>query len=520
MDEALLNTFQAKLQAVMAHFSLSSAALAQALSIEPFVLDAWLDGEQRVYPNAEALQKIADYFSGRALTLRDINWFYKQFQLSGLALTVITAADMRPLLTNWFGADLPGEDTARARAGDAPLPSLPQTTAASSSTGFFERASAEDFSVKAGLPNLALYLDRLFDNLPPGSDLHIHLSCNTMYSITDPAIVSRLIHYTRSLALQVRLLVPISDNASTLPGLIALYLPLLTSGAMRVYVMDSLSQPLTNQICFQAGARHALLITEAEKASSPPVSMLISEDRALLDLQKTFEQALRYARPLFANYDDSHAATLHETLQSEYAHSGDLDIVSDCPLPLFMPEEAYMAHLVACGLSDEAQEEKRAAFLQTQGAMDEALGGGAVLRIILRLSRLKQILQEGKCRLPGYLLLQDGIATMNAAALAASLEGMVDYLTKFPDSIHLYITNNTEPFIEGNCWHMKRNHHSCIASLAQDTPGVLYTDEPALAHAFLARFHALWQNGTKVLGSRERTVLTVVEAVRLLRQRF
>ena len=107
MDEVVPDTFATRLHTVMAHFSLDSAALAQGLSVDPAVVEAWLRGDQCLCAGSDALHQIADYFSNRMLGLKDINWFYKQFQQSGALLDAITAADMRPLLVSWLGAHTP-----------------------------------------------------------------------------------------------------------------------------------------------------------------------------------------------------------------------------------------------------------------------------------------------------------------------------------------------------------------------------------------------------------------------------
>lgn len=104
MDEVVPDTFATRLHTVMAHFSLDSAALAQGLSVDPAVVEAWLRGDQCLCAGSDALHQIADYFSNRMLGLKDINWFYKQFQQSGALLDAIAAADMRPLLVSWLGA--------------------------------------------------------------------------------------------------------------------------------------------------------------------------------------------------------------------------------------------------------------------------------------------------------------------------------------------------------------------------------------------------------------------------------
>lgn len=340
-----------------------------------------------------------------------------------------------------------------------------------------------------------------------------------MRCITEPTVVGRLIHYVQSLALNVRLLVAIADGPGNLPGFIALYLPLFAGGNMQVFTADSLSEPLTKQISLQAGA-HALLITEANDNAAPAVSMLVREESALLDLRKTFERSLRYARPLLINLGNHNTGRLRENLAVEYSIAGDLDIVSDCPLPMFMTAEAFTAFLGANGLNGEALEEQNAAFLRLQGAMDEALGAHSMLRVMLRLSRIKQVLDEGECRVPGYLLLQDGIVTMDAAACAASLEGLLHYLKRFPDSVHLHLTNMTEPFSGDSCWHIKKDHHVSIASWAHGASDPLCSDDPALVRAFFARFQALWQNNSKMLHDRERTMFTLTEAIRLLHERY
>jgi hypothetical protein len=518
MDEVVPDTFATRLHAVMAHFSLDSAALAQGLSVDPSVVDAWLCGEQSLHAGSDTLRRMVEYFSNCALGLKDMNWFYKQFQQSGAPLDVITAADMRPLLAQWLGAD--------TSAGEMPPldntmpPAPPPSPAAHLSTRFFERASQEAFSVQAGLSNIVLSLDKLLGNLPEGSDLNIHLFSNAMRSITEPTVVGRISHYVQSLALRARLLMSVSDSTSALPAFIKLYLPLLTAGNMQIYTVDSLSHPLTNQISLQAG-RHALLITEAGDAAAPPVSMLVSERSTLVDLQKNAERSLRYARPLFISLSGRDGGKLREALHAEYCATGDLDIVSDCPLPMFMTPDAFTALLGGNGLSGEALEEQSAAFIKLQTAMSEALGAGRhTLRIMLRLSRLKQVLDEGQCQAPGYLFMQDDSITMNAAACAASLTGLVDYLNRFPDSLHLHLTNNIEPFCGDCCWHMKRDRHVCIASFARGMSNVLYTDEPALVREDSARYHALWLSNSKVIHSRERTIFTLTEAIRLLHERY
>lgn len=519
MEEPVPNTFAARLHTVMTHFSLDSATLAEGISVAPALVDAWLCGEQRICASSPLLHKIAEYFSNHNLTLRDANWLFKQFQQSGLTISPVNSGDILTLLVIWLGTDRPERET--PSADNAMLSTLSPSVPASPSTGFFDRVSYEEFSVKAGLPNIVLGLEKLFMSLPKGCDVNIHLSGNAMHCILEPAVSYRLSHYAQSLALNVRLLVSVSDSTGALPSLIALYLPLLSGGCMRLFMADSLSRPLTDRISLQAGAQHALLITETNDATSPPVSMLISEESALADLQKSFTRALRLAQPLLTGYSSMDAGTLHEVLTSEYCLPGDLDIVSDCSLPMFMPTDAYAALLGTFGLSGEALAEHSAAFSKRQASMEKSLDSGKTIRVVLRLSRVKQMLEDGECNVPGYLLAQpDTFLTMNAAACAASFEGLIDYLQRYPSSFLMNLTNRVEPFTGDSCWHIQQNHHVTIASLAHGASDVLYADDSALVHGFSGCFHALWCNSNQRLGGHERTILTLSEAIRLLRDRF
>ncbi len=515
-----MGSFADNLKLVMTHFAITNSMLSRGLSIDPSLVSRWLNGQRQVRANSDMLGRLVDYILSRNLNFSDVNWFKKQFRRSGMQLDVLSVADLRPYLMYWLCNDKASVHSflpsGAVSAGESE-PSRPVDQPAA--TAFYARNSADEFSIKIGATDIALSLESLLGNLAPDSEFDIHLSDEGVRTIVESAVIEAIVRNVQARNLKVKLLVSLSSNTYAMSRLITAYLPLIVSAAMQLSVVHGLSQPLTNQISFLAPQRCAILITEIPDSSSPPVSMLVTEQGALHDLYKTFERSMRYAQPVLTTYNDNFSRNILEIFYLEYCMPGDLDVIKDSINPMYMTEAAYGEFLRTCGHRGDKFTWRFNEFQRFKSGMDQTLGAGSVFREIISLTRLKKMLESGVCRMPALYFMDKGVISVGASACVAIMEGYIHYLRTTPN-FNLLIVNDIDILNTDSCWHLKSNHHVALNSWDRESPAMIYTDQLILTHEFQTHFNNLWMQNNYSIGGREKTIVTLTEIIRMMKETY
>jgi len=317
--------------------------------------------------------------------------------------------------------------------------------------------------------------------------------------------------------LRIRMTVCVSGDTRAMSALIDAYMPALVSGHVQLSVVHGMTQTVTNQMHLIAPGATAMLVTETPGAAAPPVSVIVSEPFFVEEVEKSFEQASRYAQPILNIYGDDFSRNVLEIIYWEFCTPGALDVVKDSINPMYMAEEAYDRVLRTHGHSEEEYAWRSAEFTRFKSGMDEALKGGSVFREILSLSRLKQIVKDGFCRMPGLYFMKKGFVHLDAQGCAAVLNGYIRYLETVPN-FHLLVLDDITMLHADNCWQLKQNHHLAINHWSGPEPVMIHSDQLILLREFQAHFDSLWAQGAGGVGNRANVISILRDVLNKIRK--
>ena len=246
------------------------------------------------------------------------------------------------------------------------------------------------------------------------------------------------------------------------------------------------------------------------------MAVAVHEPSFILAIQKSFEQAARYAQPVLNIYGDDFSRNILEIIYQEFCTPGALDVVKDNVNPMYLPEEAYNRVLHTHEHNESEYAWRSAEFTRFKSGMDETLRGGSVFREILSLSRLNQIVRDGFCRMPGLYFMRKGFVHLDAQGCADILNGYIQYLEAFPN-FHLLILDDITLLHSDNCWQLKQNHHLAINHWSGPEPVMIHSDQLILLREFQAHFDRLWAQGAGGIGSRANVISILQDVVERLK---
>jgi hypothetical protein len=292
----------------------------------------------------------------------------------------------------------------------------------------------------------------------------------------------------------------------------------LVSGHIQLSVVHALTQTVTNQMHLIIPGIAAMLVTETTGVVAPPVAVVIKEPSFVSEIQKSFEQAGRYAQPVLNIYGDDFSRNILEILYREFCTPGALDVVKDNINPMYMSEDAYNHVLCAHGYNEAEYVWRSAEFTRFKSGMDQTLRGGSVFREILSLSRLKQIVQDGFCRMPGLYFMKKGFALLDAQGCIDVLNGYIRYLETV-SNFHLLILDEITMLHSDNCWQLKQNHHLAINHWSGPEPVMIHSDQLLLLREFQSHFEQMWAQSAGGIGNRASVIAILQDVVKRLEEK-
>jgi len=484
------------LKAVMDYFVITNSELAKAIAVDPSLVSRWLNGQRKLKASSTAMDALAEYILARSKRVQDIEWLKKQFEEGGLSCDISTVYSIKQNLIMWLSSD---GAALRRNLGSSSV-------------------KASEGLVKTGYLDIALGLEPLLSELPVDSSLDIFLSNDEIAATVSEDISRLLLQKIAVSKLRIRLLVSVSGNAKAISRLIDTYMQPIVSGNIRLSVVHGMTQNVANQMYIIIPERCVVLIIETPKTSAPPVAAIAYDKGFVEEMQKSFEEAIRYSQPVLNIYSDDFSRNILEIIYTEFATPGDLDVVKDSINPMYMTPEAYDSFLRAQGHKNGEFEWRSAEFIRFKSGMDKTLKDGSVFREILSLARLNRIVQDGFCRMPGLYFMNKGFVDLDVDGCIAILKGYIHYLNTVPN-FHLLILDDISALHVDNCWQLKRNQHVAINHWRGEEPVMIHSDQLLLIREFQAHFESLWIRGNGCIGIRSSVITVLRDVVERLDRR-
>ncbi len=254
----------------------------------------------------------------------------------------------------------------------------------------------------------------------------------------------------------------------------------------------------------------AIIITESVKHGNSAVSTVIRDLSIVHDMSASFEESIRFARPMMTAYDDSFARNIIEIFFEEYGIPGSLDVIKSGLNPLYMSVKHYGRVLREYNHPEDQYQWRYNEFARFKEAMDKVLEVSR-FREVLPLSELRETAGSGRCRMPSMYFVDAGIWYLDAQDCVNILDGYINYLKTNPN-FHVVLLEDQKLFMPNSCWHIKNNKHIMIHSWNIDKPVMIYSDQLMLIDEFQKHFEKLWAQ-TDTSGSK----LHVIEELTKLR---
>ena len=158
--------------------------------------------------------------------------------------------------------------------------------------------------------------------LAPGTVIDIFISSESSTIAIDPQILAVLRTAADNRHLVVHMLVQSANNSNMASRLISAYMPLLVQGQLTLSVIQGTPQTFTVSTNILIPGCTALIVTEAVHRHPTAVATVIRDADVLQEMTTSFENSLRFARPMMTAYNDSFARSIIEVFFEEYGCPG------------------------------------------------------------------------------------------------------------------------------------------------------------------------------------------------------
>lgn len=497
-----MNTdFAQKLKKLMTQLDISNAQLAKALNVDPSLISRWLKsgcGERKAAEHSLAIEK---YILRRTFTPENRAWLSSEI---GEPLLPETAGGQ---IARWLYPK--GTFTAEEKA-DSSFSNLLLVNSFHSAVDTKTAREAPDlfsvFSACDGTEKIASLLSAELKSMETGAIVYIFLSSESSNAAVDAQILSALRAAAENRKLRVHMLVQSANNSGMASRLIGAYMPMLVQGQLTLSVIQGTPQTFTVTMNIILREHAAILVTEAVHHRSTAVGTIIRDKSILRDMLDSFENSARFARPMMTAYNDSFARSIIEIFFEEYGVPGSLDVIKSGMNPMYMTMEQYGKVLHKFGHPEDQYIWRYSEFSRFKTAMDEVLCTSR-FREIVSLTKLREIAETGRCRMPSMYFMHAGIWYLDAEDCADILQGYIHYLKMVPD-FHVILLEDERLFMPNSCWHIKNNKHVMIHSWNIDEPMMVYSDQLMLIDEFQHHFDHLWEQAGGS-GSKHRIMETL-----------
>lgn len=507
----MVNTSK-NLKNVLEYYNISNSMLAKALNIDASLVSRWINGKRQLRASSDILSKLADYILEKSSRLENIEWLKKQFARDDIVFKFLSVNELKQGLIMWLASD--GDKLRSAFGGKATV--IPSQENADKAPDGKALVQDNDYIIKAGRMDIALYLEKLLLQLNNESMIDIHLSNEDALAITNEAISKMLIKTMSEKNTKVRLLITLSSNTMAMSRIISMYLQPIVEANLNISVVHGMTQAITNQTTFIIDKKCVMLISETPKSSAVPIAAITYEEGFVKDTEKSFEKAYNYSQSLLQRYNDNYSRNILEILYHEFAMPGNLDIIKDSLNPMYMSLEEYDRFLRSCGHKGEQFRWRSAEFVRFKSGMEENLKNGTVFREILSLKRLNQIAEDGQCKMPALYFMNRGIVHLDAKGCASIFEGYIQCLKTIP-SFNLMILDEISELNENNCWQLKQNSHIALNGWDQGEHIILYSNQLMLTHEFQIYFNSIWDKANYSEGMRNQSIAILSEVAKKLK---
>ena len=487
-----MNTgFSQRLKMLIIQLNITNAQLARGLNVDPSLISRWLKqgcGERKAAEHAMAIE---NYVLRRKLSAENRAWLSAEI---GGPLTpgriahwlepgavVLDDEDGSPLLVGSFHS---------AVEKHAPPPS---------------HLLAID-----GTEKITALLHGDLTALPEGAAVDIFLSSEASSFAVDSRFLAELRAAAETQKLAIRILVQSANNSSMVSRLISAYMPMLVQGQLTLSIIQGTPQTFTVTTNIILPRQAAVIVTEAVQPRVTAVGTVMRDPAIVQDMQDSFENSLRFARPMVTAYNDSFARNIVEIFFEEYGVPGSMDVIKSGMNPMYMTVEQYGRVLREFNHPEDQYAWRYGEFIRFKSAMDEVLRNSR-FREVLSLSKLREIAETGSCRMPSMYFMEAGIWNLDAQDCVNIFDGYIQYLETIPD-FQVILLDDDQLFSSNSCWHIKNNKHIMIHSWNIDHPMMVYSDQLMLIDEFQQHFERLWQKTGA--GNSKRQVIRTLTALR------
>lgn len=500
------------LKTVIEYFGVNKNEMARAIGIDPSLISRWLNGERKLRATSPQMEALSEYILAYSKRIHDIEWLKTQFEAAGLPTDISSVYRTKQNLIMWLATD--GEDLRRNLGSISPTV-MPKNSRQKKSLTIVRSG---DSVVKLNCLDIVLELELILSGLSAKSIVDIFLSNDQITTAVNEDIAALLLRMTEKNNLKIQMVVCVSGDTKAMSTLIDTYMTALISGHIKLSVVHGMTQTVTNQMHLIIPETAAMMVTETPGLATLPVAVTIREPSFIAEIQKSFEQTVRYAQPVLNIYGDDFSRNILEIIYQEFCTPGALDVVKDNVNPMYMTEEAYNRVLLLHGHNETEYAWRSAEFTRFKSGMDETLQGGSVFCEILSLSRLNQIAQDGFCRMPGLYFMKKGFVCLDVQGCAAILNGYIHYLETVPN-FHVLILDDITMLHSDNCWQLKQNHHLAINHWSGSEPVMIHSDQLILLREFQAHFDRLWAQGAGGIGNRTNVISILRNVAQQLTER-
>ena len=494
-----MNTvFAQNLNKMMEQLDIQNAQLAKALNVDPSLVCRWRKegcGKRSAPGHAITIER---FILNRSMTAENRAWLSAQIGkpvFSGMPSGGIA---------NWL---CPDADYQASENVNEDFPNLLLVGSFRSSVNSPSADTACDgvpaLSACDGTDEIAELLRQELAMLEAGTDIDIYLNSESSGVAVDKKILSVLRSAVEKNKISIKMLVESSNNSSMASRLISAYMPMLVQGQLELSVIQGTPQTFTVTMNIVIPNRTAIIITEAVQRRCSAVGTVIRDLAIVHDMTDSFENSKRFARPMMTAYDDSFARNIVEVFFEEYGIPGSLDVIKSGLNPLYMTVEDYGRVLREFGHPADQYQWRYDEFARFKVAMDEVLNNSR-FREVLSLTKLREIVDTGRCRMPSMYFFDAGIWYLDAQDCVNILDGYIHYLETNPN-FHVVLLEDEQLFMPNSCWHIKNNKHIMIHSWNIDRPVMVYSDQLMLIDEFQRHFDSLWSQ-TDIYGSKRHVI--------------
>ena len=492
------NIFAQNLNKLMEQLDIQNAQLAKALNVDPSLVCRWRKegcGKRSAPGHAIAIER---FVLSRNMTAENRAWLSAQIgkpvffgmPSGGIAVWLCPNADFQTQVNA-------GEDFPNLLLVD----SFRSSVDSSSTYSVYDNNPV--FSACDGTEKIAEYLQQEFSKLETDTIVNIYLNSESSSVAVDKKILSVLRNAVEDNKITINMLVESANNSSMASRLISAYMPLLVQGKLKLSVIQGIPQTFTITMNIVISNRATIIITEAVQPRCSAVGTMIHDLAIVRDMTDSFENSKRFARPMMTAYDDSFARNIIEVFFEEYGIPGSLDVIKSGLNPLYMTVEDYGRVLREFNHPDDQYKWRYDEFARFKVAMDEVLKNSR-FREILSLTKLREIVNTGRCRMPSMYFFDAGIWYLDAQDCVNILDGYIHYLETNPN-FHVVLLEDEQLFMPNSCWHIKNNKHVMIHSWNIDKPVMVYSDQLMLIDEFQRHFDSLWSQ-TDIYGSKRHVI--------------